>query len=81
MIAFGLRMLNAELPQYLGKTEETISKLSCLLQKLNEVIISLTHVEMNNPSIFFVLKTFFCNKLFKFFNFKRCSKSLARTKA
>jgi hypothetical protein len=60
MIAFGLRMLNAELPQYLGKTEETISKLSCLLKKVNDVI--LTNNEMNNQSmvLFYGFLNFLC---------------------
>ena len=41
MIPFGFRMLNAELPQYLGRSEESISHLYKLLHVVQGIIDSL----------------------------------------
>ena len=38
MVPFGLRMLNAELPQYINKPDESISKLYELLNVVQEII-------------------------------------------
>ena len=50
MVPFGLRMLHAELPQYLGKSEETITSLARLLAKVNTIIQA--HIEANDESKF-----------------------------
>ncbi len=38
MVPFGLRMLNAELPLYLGKSEESIAQLYKLLETVDRVM-------------------------------------------
>ncbi len=46
------RHFYAELPQYLGKSEETITSLARLLAKVNAIIQA--HIEANDESKFFV---------------------------
>ena len=55
MVPFGLRVLNAELPHFLGRSDESISNLYKLLQTVDKIIQDLPHEQS---------KTFFLN----FFN-------------
>ena len=48
MIAFGFRLLNAELPQYLGRSDESIANLSGLLKIVNHIISN--RVDTTNES-------------------------------
>lgn len=48
MIPFGLRMLNAELPQYLGRSEDSVQNLYKILSVVQNVLKDL---EKNNNGI------------------------------
>ena len=50
MVPFGLRMLNAELPLYLARSEESISNLYKLLQTTDKIIKELAQDE-SMPSL------------------------------
>jgi trafficking protein particle complex subunit 12 len=53
MVPFGLRMLNAELPQYINKPDESISKLYELLNVVQEIINDLV-LNQSKESKFFL---------------------------
>jgi hypothetical protein len=48
MVAFGFRMLNAELPYYMGRADESINNLLAILKIVKGIIENL---EMNSDSI------------------------------
>ena len=78
MVPFGLRMLRAELPQYLGKSEETITMLARLLAKVNTIIRA--HIEANDESKYSFIGGENVFEFKKFVFSKRSTKNLARTK-
>ncbi len=45
MISFGLRVLNAELPQFLGRVDESINSLTKLLDTVDNIIKKLPDKE------------------------------------
>jgi hypothetical protein len=49
MVSFGFRVLAAELSQYLGKADESISSLSRLLAIVNKIIEN--DIDKDNESI------------------------------
>jgi hypothetical protein len=53
MISFGLRVLNAELPQFLGRVDESIHSLTTLLDTVDNIIKKLPDKES-------IYDTFFC---------------------
>ena len=54
MVPFRQRMLNAELPQYLNKPDESISKLYELLNVVQEIINDLV-LNQSKESKFFLI--------------------------
>jgi hypothetical protein len=48
MISFGLRILNAELPQYVGRVDESINNLARLLDIVDNIIKNLPEQESIN---------------------------------
>ena len=67
-VPFGLRVLNAELPLFLGRSDESVSNLYKLLHTVNKIIEQLTKNEENESKfdINFILLWKLCIKIFSF---------------
>lgn len=61
MVAFGLRMLNAEVPFYLNRGDESISNLLKLIKLVNKVIGELKTDEGKSDSKLAACKLFICS--------------------
>lgn len=57
MIPFGLRMLNAELPHYLGRSDDSIQNLYKILSIVQNVLKNLEHDNDESCKIWYVRKT------------------------